>query len=604
MPKKLPVFFLFMLLANALFADATVITSSFNPPVVTVGQDARFVITVKGSSSGRLEGDLPQVQGLITSTVPDVSSRTEIINFDVSSFTQYSYSCRPAKEGTYTIPAYTVTIGGDKYTVPSATLTAAKPGKEVTDAALLEVEAPAKLYVGQSAPATVRLLIRGDIETRQGDILLPRRSGDGLTQDQFDVKLAEQGRVIRNVTTPYNFITLTACITALNPGKHVLAYDSDVRLRFPRRTSGSLDGIDDPMERMMRKLDNGMFDESNADISIVHPHGEAPVEVLPLPPDAPKSFDGAVGSFSVSGGATSRVTKVGEPIEVDVDIQTEGGLKSITPPKADQSAQWRAYPPSEDGHQNDKLGLNGGKKYKFLFSPQVAGELMTPTLRFAYLDPATGKYVEKVLPGEKIAVADVPGMNAPPPPAVVTAAPVLPQPQKKAHAALNTDGFHPISLLDTPASSGALQPPQKQKTFIFAQILPALILAWGVAAPIMRRRAGRDPLAKIRRSYAKAASKARIKSLAAAKKGDAATFFAQGRECLQNAVCARDPARRPETVSAADVIQLLGDDAQTLRRDANTIFNGSEALHYGGATPAPNELEGALDALAAKLGVK
>ena len=129
-------------------------------------------------------------------------------------------------------------------------------------------------------------------------------------------------------------------------------------------------------------------------------------------------------------------------------------------------------------------------------------------------------------------------------------------------------------------------------------------MAWAIIAPIHRRRAGRDPFAKVRLGFAKAASKARTKAAAAAKKGDTGAFFTQARECLQNAVCAREPARKPETVSASDVVQLLGEDGAQLRREANFIFNGAEALRYGGVQPVAGELEGALVALASKLGVK
>jgi hypothetical protein len=599
--KKLPLLLIFLiaLASQNAFAGAIVITSAFEPSTANVGDFVAFVVTVNGDSGSNMTGEVPAVPGLLVSTVPGTANQVQIINGSIRSYTRFSYQCRATKEGTYTVPAYTVSIDGKEYTVASATLSIVKSGDEQNDAVRVEIDAPETLYVGQSAPETVRFLIREGVNPVPGS-LAPQRSGDGIAQEPFDNTLITTPTVVRG-STRYATVTIPTTITALNPGDQTLAYDVDIEVRVPKKRASAdpYSDLDDPFERMMQNMHKGLIDDMNSTVKTLHARGEAKIKVTPLPPNPPASFDGAVGQFSLSGTLSSRKTKVGEPVELSVEILADGGLRQLPAPKLDESDAWKVYPPTEESKSDDRLGLKGTKRFKFLLSPLQAGSLTTPTLRFAYLDPALGSYVEKNLSGEPIFVEEVPDMIPAP-----NSAPAAAKPKTVLTPIRSDDGLNPISLLDTPASGGALVPPQKQKGFLYFQIVPLALFIWAVIVPIARKRALNDPLAKARKAFTKAAQKARLKAMQAAAKKDTNAFFAQSRICLQNLVCARDPSRKIESVSATDVIETLGEEGKTFRREINLLCNGAEAMRYGGEAGEPDALRDAFDKIFAKLEVK
>jgi hypothetical protein len=595
MRKTLPIVFLLLTILTAALDASVTILSRFEPSTVATGEYSAFVITVDGSSTSSLKCELPEVPGLLISATPNVSNQVSVVNGSVSSFVRYIYTVRALKDGTYAIPDFEATLDGDKQTIPGATLTVTKPGDETRDALLAELEMPDSLYVGESANATLHILIRDDLRAVPNSIN-PKRTGDGFMQEPIDNNTIRQEHVTRG-TTQYDGIAVPLRITAISEGSQPFAYDVDAQVNTTRKMAGGIRDIQDPLERMMQQMRTAQNGLPGFDTRLLQVRAEKTIEVKPLPAGAPASFDGAVGSFEVFGHLSSRKTKVGEPVELTVEILGENGFKQVSAPKVEETENWRNYPPTEETKLNDVTGKMLGKRFKYLFSPLKAGDLVTPSARFAFFDPSTGKYVEKIINGEQVRVADVPGINI----AAQTYNPAGKKPAKK--IVIGNEGFHPISLLDTPARPGALIPPQKQPLFWLAQLLPTALLTWGIIVPIRRRKAERDPLARQRKAFSRTASAAKAKALAAAKKNDAASFFLHARKCLQNAVCARFPQRRPETVSAADLVQAVGSDDANLRREANLIFNGGEAMRYGGVNTPLAELAAKLTATAKQLGV-
>jgi hypothetical protein len=598
MQKTLPIIALMLAFLTTTLAASVTVVSRFEPSTVAVGEYSAFIVSVNGSSTSKLDFNLPTVEGLLISDSPNVSNQVSIVNGTISSFVRYIYTVRPSKEGAYTLPSIDAKLDGAKCTIPGATLTVTAPGKDTLDALRVELETPESLYVGESANATLHILVRDDLRAVPGSIN-PRRSGDGIMQEPIDNASVREEHVMRG-TTPYDGIVVPLKITALTVGKQLFAYDSDIQVRTVRKRDGEIDDLQDPMDRMMQQMRALQENVQGGTTRVLHARAEKTIEVKPLPAGAPASFDGAIGSFEVYGNLSTHKTKVGEPIELTVEILGDSGFKQLSAPKVDQIDGWRNYPPTEENKVNETTNQMLGKRYKFLFSPQKAGDLVTPSAHFSFFDPSTGKYVEKTINGELVHVEDVPSMHV----TAQTFAPAAQNVVKKKVAVISNEGFHPISLLDSPASPDALRPPQKKKWFWLAQLIPVAIIVWGIVVPVMRKRAEKDPLAKQRKFFTKAAAAAKSKALAAAKKNDANAFFTQARKCLQNAVCAKAPKRKPETVSAADVVQTIAPDDAALRRETNLIFNGGEAMRYGSVGTPVNELAGKLTEIAKQLGVE
>ncbi|HNX03930.1 MAG TPA: BatD family protein [Opitutales bacterium] len=586
---KLPIAFFAAAFMAATLSGTVMVQSAFSPQTAAAGQSVSYTVSITGTSTESMDGRPPEVPGLVIGSGVSTSRQVNIVNGRVNSSISYSWQASASTEGTYTVPAYDVNIGGTTCTVPAATLTVTKPGAEATGAIAVEVTAPKAMYPGQAAAGSLKILTRNDLRRAGG--LSPKPTADGLIVDPLNPQLAALGSESRSGVS-CDSLSVPIRITAVKPGAQSLSFDVSGQFAFPDRRRSN-NGMDDDFQRMMRMP---LFDEVTGDIRTLSARGSANIEVRPLPAGMPDSFAGAVGSFTMSAVLSTTEGKAGEPVEVAVAISGTGDLKQMEAPVFTPSPQWKSYPPTSEVRSDDPLELSGTKTFKFLITPLAPGNLALPELRFAYLDPASGKYVElKAAPG-RVAVTGDPIAPQPPAPGRDVAG--------DARTAAPVGAFHPIELLDTGAIPSALVPPQKNLLFLLAQLLPAALFGWAVAVPLLRRRRERDPLGAQRRSHAKRARSARRRALAAAAKGDDTAFFRSAQESLRLAVCALEPERRPETVSAADVTRALGENGESLRREAGLIFSGEEAFKYGGPRVPCGELAPALDAILGKLGVK
>lgn len=120
-----------------------------------------------------------------------------------------------------------------------------------------------------------------------------------------------------------------------------------------------------------------------------------PVVVLPLPAAGkPSGFNGAVASdLSVSIVADKQVVQVGEPINVSVEVNGAGNMRTIAPPKLADLPQFKTYESgsSSDSFKKDYV-VSGRRKFDYVVVPQVEGTFTIPALRVPYFDPELGLY--------------------------------------------------------------------------------------------------------------------------------------------------------------------------------------------------------------------
>ena len=584
--------FILALFMAAQVCHAVAIISEVEPADLRVGEYGRYVVTVNGTSTKELVFELPEVDGLIILNQRSVSNKVNVINGSVSSHVQYSFPIRATRAGTFTIPEIRATLDGEKVVIPSTRVNANKDGSISNDSMIVKVEAPERMYLGQSAQAMLHLMVRSDLNIVGGASPL-KVGSDGILQQPLDPKLARNSKVIVG-TTSYLDVSIPMLISASKSGTQKLEYACEAQVRQPRRNSRVIGGLDDPLEEMMRNMTTMRMDDLSSPLVVISASGGTNIEVSPLPDAAPASFDGAIGSFSAKRTISDNQGKVGEPLELTLTIEGEGDLRQIMAPKLDGGDDWRGYPPTEQATHEDALGLKGNKVFKYLITPLRPGTLSVPPMRFCHFDPVNGRYVESVLEGERVEIEGSGIIAAAKPKAANTEQPQINK----------TDGLHSISLLYAKPPYGALLAPQKDKLFLFAQLLPAALLAWGIIVPLRRRMAEKDPMARMRRLRNKHAAAALHKALKSARANDAASFFAFARPCLRNALAVADPLRQPETVSAADVIRQLGETDAETRRTVNLLFNGQEALRFGPVNQPLDELARELSTISVKLGVK
>ena len=116
------------------------------------------------------------------------------------------------------------------------------------------------------------------------------------------------------------------------------------------------------------------------------------LEVKPLPPNAPVSFSGAIGNFTMATDAKPRTVQVGDPITVTTTISGRGNFDRVNAPVVEDERGWHKYPPSSKFKQDDEVGISGTKTFEMVLSPNEKKQGL-PLLAFSYFDPVKEQYV-------------------------------------------------------------------------------------------------------------------------------------------------------------------------------------------------------------------
>ena len=129
------------------------------------------------------------------------------------------------------------------------------------------------------------------------------------------------------------------------------------------------------------------------------------VKVKQLPGGAPQSFDGAVGTFDISGGVDKNQTRVNEAITYSLTIKGQGNLTLIDNPQVDFPNIFEAYDPEvEDNINRNANGISGSRTFKWVLIPRSEGVYEIPEFQFSYFDPATDKSEPRTIEAQKITI--------------------------------------------------------------------------------------------------------------------------------------------------------------------------------------------------------
>lgn len=121
-----------------------------------------------------------------------------------------------------------------------------------------------------------------------------------------------------------------------------------------------------------------------------------PINIVPLPPDAPDNFSGAVGQFDIRVTLDPPVVQAGEPNMLRIEITGTGNFNQITAPPLRLPPTWEVFerPASLD---NASTNLQT-KTFEYQFFTDQTGNITIPAVLFTFFDPITATY--KTLTGE------------------------------------------------------------------------------------------------------------------------------------------------------------------------------------------------------------
>jgi hypothetical protein len=589
-------------IAGAQFAhaDSPSVTAVLNSSEAALGETVRLEIRVTGARGAEAPEEI-MVDGLEIRRT-GTSQRIEMNNLNLTSSVIYDYTVMPLRAGRFTIPPQTIRIGNNTLRTPALTLNVADSGgrssagrsardTQVTNANNLvfaELIVPSKTaYVGQIVPVQIRMGFDPRVRPRLTEP--PEITGQGFTAQKLQ-QSAENTETIGSRL--YEVVTYKTAIAAARAGKFEIGpVKAKAQVVVPRRQSA-------PRSRARSPFDLFDQDDPFSDPFFSNPFAQlgerreveiksepVALEVKPLPPNAPPSFSGAIGNFTMTTDAKPRTVQAGDPITVTTTISGRGNFDRVNAPIVEDEQGWHKYPPSSKFKQDDEVGLSGTKTFETVLSPNEKKQTL-PLLAFSYFDPVKAQYV--TLHSEPISIS-VQGGAAP---SIAAAQAASPAPATTNRLAGPAAAAKPRDILyqltELPNKTESFAPIYTQRVFWAAQLIPLFALigfaGWKIRrARIDNREAQRvaalqheatDLMHKLHRNdvspreyYAEASRVVRVK----------AALASGNRRIDPNMV---------DVETAAETFKLNSDSRDRLRR----LFEQSDEWQYSGAHNGPGRV--------------
>src|SRR5213083_104665 len=587
-----------ILAASSTFADSPSVTAVLSNSEVAVGETVELQIKVTGPGDARPPDEI-SIDGLEIHAT-GTSRQFEIHNFTTNSSVTYNYTVLPLRAGRFTIPPQTVRAGGKLLNPPELVLnvadsagrsSGARPSRgaqsqpvSARDLLFAELIVPKKVaYVGEIVPVQIRMGFDPRIRPRL--IEPPEITGQGFTAQ----KLQQSVQTTETLNgRPYDVVTYKTAIAAARAGKFEIGpVTAKAQVIVPRARSA-------PRSRGRSPFDLFDLDDPFSDPFYSNPFAQmgerreveiksepVALEVKPLPPNAPPSFSGAIGNFTMLTDAKPKDVQVGDPITVTTEISGRGNFDRVNAPAVEDERGWHKYPPSSKFKQDDEVGISGTKTFETVLSPNEKKQTL-PVLAFSYFDPAKEQYA--TLRSESIAITVQGG--APATQNVAASQPTSASPAP-AVALQRTEKPQDIlyQLTDRPAMAETFAPLYTRPVFWTVQLVPLFALiglaGWKIRRAKIDNRAARrfaalqhetsELMHKLRRNaaspqeyYAEASRVVRLK-----------TALASGSGGIDPNVV--------DAETAADTFKLDTDSRDQLRR----LFEQSDEWQYSGTHNGP-----------------
>jgi len=591
--------------AQFAFADAPSVTAVLSNSQAIVGETVELQIKVTGPGDASPPEEI-SIDGLEIHATGQ-SRQFEIHNFSTNSSVTYNYTILPLRAGRFMIPPQTVRAGGKLVRTPELVLnvadapgssaggsSAARPSRgrqsqsvNAGDLVFAELIVPKKIaYVGEIVPVQIQLGF--DPRVRPRLIEPPEITGQGFTAQ----KLQQSGQNVETINgRPYDVVTYKTAITAARAGKFELGpVKAKAQVIVPRARTA-------PRSRARSPFDLFDLDDPFSDPFFSNPFAQmgerreveirsepVALEVKPLPPNAPASFSGAIGNFTLTTDAKPKSVQAGDPITVTSEISGRGNFDRVNAPVVEDERGWHKYPPSSKFKQDDEVGISGTKTFETVLSPNERKQSL-PTLAFSYFDPAKEQYV--TLRSEPIAITVQGGAAATQNVATQAASPAPAAPAQPTSAIPAATKPQDIlyQLTDRPATTGSFAPLYTRLVFWTAQLVPFLALIGFAGWKIGRAKIGNR---EARRTAALQHEAAELMHKLRRNAAPPREYYAEASRVvrLKTALASGSGGLDPNVVdaeTAADTFKLNSDSRDQLR----WLFEQSDEWQYSGAHNGP-----------------
>lgn len=402
----------FALCINAFAQDQSIrVESSFKPSKIALGNNSMYKVVIHGTQENP-EGSIPSISGLNLSSNPQTFRSASFINGVPSIRLELSFQARPSRRGNFTIPSWTLSVGGKSYSVPPSTLQVLAPNQqseiereglkkqeeELKNAAFIEFSSPRSfLFEGESVNAQIKLFLWDRLPVTRIE-QAPVKIGDAFSMTEL-FEPNEQRNFMRDGKS-YSVYNWPIGITGAISGNQKLSFTTSIRVRTKNRTGSPFNNpfFNDPFFGFGREESIQVVSE------------EISIDVRPLPINGrPPGFQGAIGSFTTKSYIDSERVSLGDPVRLSFELTGKGNFEAMPAPKLASSKNFKVGPPSFSFSANSQTALDGTQSFEYVLTPLTAGLLEVPTVNFSYFDPIKEKFFSiadqshqiRVDPGEK-----------------------------------------------------------------------------------------------------------------------------------------------------------------------------------------------------------
>lgn len=397
--RKLILLSLIIFAACQIQAADKVIFKTEAPDVVVSGDQFRLEFTVNTQNVKDFRA--PSISGFDVLMGPTRSqqSSTQIINGKVSSSRSitFTYILMAGKEGTYTIPAASIEVDGEKVFSNAIQIKVLPPdqsgnssggqasssrsqvaGSRITEEDLFITATASKTTVHEQEAIllTYKVYTLVNLRQLQGD--MPDLKGFH-TQE---IPLPQQKKFSLEHYKGRNYNTTVW-------SQYVLFPQQTGKLEIPSITFNGVVAqqtvSDDPFDAF---FNGGGYVEVKK--NIVTP--KLTINVQPLPA-RPANFSGAVGEFQIASSINSTEVKTNDAVTIKITLNGVGNMKLINTPEVKFPQDFEIYDPKiTDEYDLTNNGLSGTKTFEYLAIPRHAGDFTVPAVEFVYFDLKSNSY--------------------------------------------------------------------------------------------------------------------------------------------------------------------------------------------------------------------
>jgi hypothetical protein len=471
----------------------------------------------------------------------------------------FRFEITPAAPGELSIPPVSVNVDGKVLRTRATRVTVQK--RDATEELLLaEISVDAeRIWVGQEVRARLTIYVK---PARVGTTLVPGRDMYSFL-DVNNLRPFPAPQRVETVTrtdahgaaqTYYAYPT-EADIVAGRPGP--LTFDDlAVRMDYPTR--------------FVRDIFGDLRVAARRRLEVVPTVLKG--EVLALPTEGrPAEFTGAVGQFEIRVSASPTSVRVGDPIELTMDVTGVGPLESLPPPPlASINRLTQSFRIPQETLAGEVSGNR--KRFKQVIRPARADVMEIPPIEYVYFDPKLGRYATARSEPIPLSVAPAESVD------------IAPAPEPDASAARNaqpTDGLRGYRTRENELL--AVRRDVTMRVAVLATFAPPAAFAalWGFAA-LVRSRGG--DVARARRQRALRSALARIRQAPA---GDGAAVARAIQAAVAGYLADRlnEPAARLAGRAAVEALTQRS-AAPALRNRLAQLLEQCEAASFGAMSAA------------------